>query len=134
MHEMALVRQVVDAVVEQAEAADVAEVRAVYLMIGEGRDIVEDYFESLFQFLARGTVAEHAEIVLYRVPYMVRCKQCGQIFHVKIFDRSTWGCPSCQAYQDYTLVSGMEFLISKIEVAAAEAGHNRIEQEERASA
>lgn len=105
--------------------------RAVYLMIGEGRDIVEDYFESLFQFLARGTVAEHAEIVLYRVPYMVRCKQCGQIFHVKIFDRSTWGCPSCQAYQE---VSGMEFVISRIEVAAAKAGLDGIEQEERASA
>lgn len=121
MHEMALVRDVVDIVVEKAEEAQVSEVSAVHLIIGEGRDIVEDYFESLFQFLARDTVAEHAEIVLYRVPYLVRCNQCGFVFHLKIFDRDTWDCPSCKAHRDYKLVSGMEFAVNKIEVVGEAA-------------
>lgn len=130
MHEMALVRNVVDIVVEEAEAAHAAEVRAVHIVIGEGRDVVEDYFESLFQFLARGTVAEHAKVIIYRIPYRVQCNRCGAVFHVNIFDRATWGCPACEAYQNYKLVSGMEFSISKIEAVEA----NPEPQKERATA
>ncbi|QOS68591.1 hydrogenase maturation nickel metallochaperone HypA [Eggerthella guodeyinii] len=120
MHEMALVRNVVDVVLDEAEAAHAAEVRAVHLVIGEGRDVVEEYFESLFQFLARGTVAERAEVIIRRVPYRVQCNRCGAVFHVNVIDRATWACPACEAYQDYTLVSGMEFSISKIEAVERE--------------
>ena len=52
MHEMALVRNVVDIVVEQAEKSGAAEVKTVYLTIGQGRDVVVEYLDGLFQFLA----------------------------------------------------------------------------------
>ncbi len=126
MHEMAFVRNVVDIVVEEADVPDVAEVRAVHIVIGEGRDIVEDFFESLFRYLARGTVAEQAEVILYRTPYMVRCKRCGFIFHVNVFDRESLACPVCKAYREYKLVSGLEFYISKIEVAGKEPSESQI--------
>lgn len=118
MHEMAFVRNVVDIVVDEAEAADAAEISVVHLVIGEGRDIVEDFFQSLFQYLARGTVAEHATVDICRVPYMVKCNRCGAVFHVNVFDDATSVCPGCGTYQDYKLVSGLEFCISRIEAAA----------------
>ena len=117
MHEMSLVRSVVRIVTEEAEAAGAAKVTKVHIVLGEGRDIVVDYFESLFRFLARGTVAESAEIVLHPTPYMARCNACGGEFHLIPIDKRTWTCPNCGAYRDYELVSGMEFYISKIEAA-----------------
>ena len=45
MHEMALVRNVVDIVVEQAEKSGAEEVKTVYLTIGPGRDVVIDYLD-----------------------------------------------------------------------------------------
>ena len=117
MHEMSLVRSVVGIVKEEAEAAGAARVTKVHIVIGEGRDIVVDYFESLFQFLARGTVAENARIVLETRPYTVRGHACGGEFHLSPVDRRTWTCPTCGAYRDYKLVSGMEFYISKIEAS-----------------
>lgn len=117
MHEMSLVRNVVDIVIAEADAAGAAEVTAVHIVIGEGRDIVLDYFEGLFQFLARGTVAEHAEMVVYSKPYMVCCNQCGFTFHLEVCDSEQWHCPQCEAYKDYKLVSGTEFYISKIEAS-----------------
>ena len=72
MHEMALVRNVVDIVVEQAEKSGAAEVKTVYLTIGQGRDVVVEYLDGLFQFLARGTVAEHAELVVQTTPMTVK--------------------------------------------------------------
>lgn len=119
MHEMALVRNVVDIVLEYAEKVEATEVKTVYLTIGYGRDVVEEYMDGLFQFLARGTVAEHAELVISRVPYTVRCNTCGFVFPINVFDQSTWVCPACKTERDYTLNTGREFFISKIEVAGA---------------
>ena len=73
MHEMAMVRSVVDIVLEEAEHAGATEVLGVYLTVGYSRDIVEDVFESMFAWMCRGTVAEGAVLHLTRVPFTVRC-------------------------------------------------------------
>lgn len=117
MHEMALVHGVVDAVLEHAARVGAKEVRAVHLTIGEGRDVVEDFMQGLFSFLARGTVAEHAELAVRRMPYAVRCNQCGTVFPLSVRDSSTWVCPHCGAERDYRLYSGMEFMINEIQIA-----------------
>lgn len=116
MHEMALVRDVVDIVVEKAQEAQVSKVTAVHIAIGEGRDVVEDLFEGLFQHLAKGTVAEDAEIIIYTIPLLAKCNQCGFAFHINVFDESSWTCPNCKTHKDYELINGMEFHVSNIEV------------------
>ena len=67
--------------------------------------------------MARGTAAEHAQLVIRRVPYTVRCNQCGEIFPINVRDSSTWVCPQCEAVKDYRLFSGMEFMIDSISVS-----------------
>lgn len=126
MHEMAYVRDVVDAVNATAREAGAKRVGAVYLTIGMSRDIVEDYFQGLFTWLARGTAAEGAEVVIRRLPLTVRCNQCGTVFPLNSRDSSTWACPCCHAARDYKLHTGMEFRIDKILVAVdAETGRAR---------
>lgn len=116
MHEMALVHGVVDAVLEHAEEVGASKVEAVHLTIGEGRDVVEDFMQGLFSFLARGTAAERAKLVVRRVPYAVRCNRCGVVFPLNVRDSSTWTCPHCGAERDYRLYSGMEFMIDEIRI------------------
>lgn len=118
MHEMSLVRNVVDIVVAQCTEAGVAEVKTVNLVIGEARDIVEDLFEGLFRHFARGTVAEGAHICITRVPLTVRCDACGTVFPLDVCDESTWVCPACGTARSYRVNSGMEFAISSIEVVS----------------
>lgn len=115
MHEMSLVRNIVQIVKEEAEAANAGKITAVHLVVGEGRDIVEHLLQSMFQYFARGTVMEDAKVVLEHIPYMVRCNQCQTEFHLEIMRPEKWRCPNCGAYKDYTLVSGNEFYISRIE-------------------
>lgn len=115
MHEMALVRNIVEIVKDEADAAGAKEVTSVHIVLGEGRDIVVDLFEGLFQFLARDSVAENATIELEHVPYEAQCNQCGEVFHVAFNERDAPVCPKCGAERDYKLVGGMEFYISKIE-------------------
>lgn len=120
MHEMSLVRNILALVKEEAEAAHAAKITAVHLVVGEGRDIVEDLVQSMFRFLARGSVAEDAAVILHYVPYKVRCNQCQTEFHLEIMRPEKWACPNCHAYKDYALVSGREFYISRIEAQRQE--------------
>lgn len=115
MHELAMVRSVVDIVLEEAEHAGATEVLGVYLTVGYSRDIVEDVFESMFAWMCRGTVAEGAVLHLTRVPFTVRCEECGRIFPVNTRCRDTPRCPQCGA-SHYRLHSGMEFYVNDIEV------------------
>lgn len=120
MHEMALMRTVVDTVLDYANGVDAREVKTVYLTVGFNRDVVEEYMDSMFAFLARGTIAEHAELVVRRTPYTVKCNQCARVFHLNVYDESTWVCPRCGAVRDYKLHSGLEFAINNIEVVLPE--------------
>lgn len=115
MHEMSLVRPLIQIIQEEAEAAGVEQVTAVHLVIGEGRDIVLHLLESMFQFMARGTVAENAKVIVQHVPYMVKCNQCGTEFHLDVIQPEKWFCPNCHAHKDYKQISGNEFYISKLE-------------------
>lgn len=123
MHEMTLMRTVVDTVLDYASDVEATEVKTVYMTIGMGRDVVEAYMDSMFAWLARGTIAEHAELVVHRTPYMVRCNQCGRVFHIDVYDDGTWQCPSCGVVRDYKLHSGMEFTINNIEVVLPEGAN-----------
>lgn len=120
MHEMAFTRNAVDVVLKEAESKNATEVTAVYLTIGYVRDIVEDLFEGLFKHLARGTVAEHAEIVINRVPLTVKCNDCGEIYHIDVFDESTWPCVNC-GVKSYKIYTGMEFFISRIDIVSKDS-------------
>ena len=120
MHEMSLVRPLIQIIKEEAEAAGVKKITAVHLVIGEGRDIVIHLLESMFQFMARGTVAENAKVVVQHIPYMVKCNQCQTEFHLEVMQPEKWACPHCGAYKDYKQVSGNEFYISKLEASCAE--------------
>ena len=116
MHEMALVRNVLDIVLTQCEVHPTTAVRAIHLTIGELRDVIDEYIPGLFAHIARGTVAEHAEIVIHRMPYQVQCNHCKALFKPDLRDASTWVCPTCGTERDYRPYSGTEFRIDRIVV------------------
>ncbi len=116
MHEMSLIRPAVDLVLQECAGKNVAEVRAVHLTVGVMRDVIEDYMEGLFRYLARGTVAEHARLVITRAPLVVICNECGTPFPVNTRDEATQVCPHCHTRKNYRFYSGNEFRVDRIEV------------------
>ena len=118
MHEMALMEQVVDIVVEEAQRQGAARVSVVHLTFGELTDVIVDLVPGLFEYLTRGTIAEGAEVVIKRVPAYVQCRVCNEAWHIDVRDQSSWTCPRCGAHKKYRLISGREFRIDSIEVEA----------------
>lgn len=116
MHEMSLLRDAVDIVLESVEGSDIAAVTKVTLAIGDMRDVVEEYVPGLFERLTRGTVAEGSEVQIIHVPITMRCNECGFAFPIDLNDESTWKCPGCGAFKQFRLVNGNEFMVKSIEV------------------
>ena len=134
MHEMGLVRDVVDVVLKTAESADARQVTRVCLTIGYGRDMIEDLMQGLFRYLARGTIAEGAVLEITRIPVTVRCNGCGTVFPINLHLESTWTCPCCGDRLNYVVQTGMEFMIDGIEVQSknpARHDHDGVEPEGR---
>lgn len=116
MHEMTLIRSVIDVVVKECEKRNVTSVRAVHLAVGEARDIVSELVPGYFEYFARDTIAAGAEITITKVPVTVMCKGCGNVFRINTRDPKTWRCPRCGDFQNYTLNTGNEFTILSIDV------------------
>lgn len=116
MHELSYTRSIVDAVVSSAENAGAHRVKSVYLVIGELRDIVDDLFRGCFEYLARGTIASGAKVVIDKVPLTLCCRRCGTMFCADAISSQEIACPRC-AEQDYAVSNGLEFFIDRIEVA-----------------
>lgn len=115
MHELGYTRDVVDTVVQAAQMSNAHEVRAVYLNIGEVRDIVDELFRKCFAYLSRDTIAKNSDVVIDRIPLVMCCRKCGRTFHADPYAGEV-SCPHC-GEKDYEILSGMEFSIDHIEVA-----------------
>lgn len=114
MHEMGVTRSLVETVAKHAEQAGADGVHTVYLRIGFARDIVDELLDNCFGWMARGTICEGAQLVIERIPFTVRCNHCGEVYHLDVQNEDSWPCPFCGT-RDYTLQSGMEFMITGIE-------------------
>ncbi len=115
MHETGVCRSIVDTVERYALMGHAKKVKSVDIVLGEVHDIVPEILVGAFEWMCRDTVAEGAVMNIERVPFTVKCAQCGEVFRLDSHDESTWVCPTCHA-RDYHLHTGREFQIKSIEV------------------
>lgn len=117
MHEMALVGNIVDIVVEHAQVAQAKEVISVKLRVGELRDIVDDIMEKCFRYVARGSVAENARLAIEKVPLVICCNECNTTIHMQLHTAQTSQtiCTKC-GKSNFKIIQGKEFYIEDIEI------------------
>ncbi|MEL1133679.1 hydrogenase maturation nickel metallochaperone HypA [Desulfitobacterium sp. THU1] len=113
MHEMAITENVVEIVLKHAELAGAKKVVHVRLKIGEIRDIIHDMMEKCFRYIARGTIADEAELEIIKIPLVVRCVECGKENQDYVGNYADMKCNHCGS-NNLELVSGNEFFIEDI--------------------
>lgn len=110
MHELAIMKNVISIVESEAQKGEFTRVIAIKLRIGAASGIVHRCMSDFFPIASRGTIAENAELRMEAIAVTVHCNSCG-------FEGAPSGavCQSCGG-EDYTLVTGREFLVDSIEV------------------
>ena len=108
MHELALAQAVLDVV---AEHAGERPVERVEVRVGALRQVVPESLAFCFEAVARGTVAEGAELAIEHVPARISCR-CGADAELEAFPLA---CPACGSLE-VSLTGGEEFLVESLEV------------------
>jgi hydrogenase nickel incorporation protein HypA/HybF len=89
MHETALAKRILDAVIARAQGARVTRVRGV---VAEDEALSHEALEFHFTAHARGTLAEGAVLELELRHLSARCVACAQVF---LPEHHTPSCPRC---------------------------------------
>lgn len=110
MHEVSLCRQLAAAV---TRATGPRAVDAVYVTVGQLRQVVPEALQHAWGFVVRGTPLEHARLHLEPVPAVLRCSDCGA--ERRLGPELGFDCRGCGS--DRTrLVSGEEFVLTAVDV------------------
>jgi hydrogenase nickel insertion protein HypA len=115
MHELPITESILKIVLKHAQMNNASQVLTVHLQIGKLSDIEDEWIQRYFDYLSKGTIAEGAKLKIERMPAMVKCNSCSNIYEADIQKMGNLTCPACGETKG-TLVSGREYHIKDMEV------------------
>jgi hydrogenase nickel incorporation protein HypA/HybF len=92
MHEVSLMKNLLDVVVNTAEKEGAKSIDLIHLRIGEISGVNIDSLRFAFEILSRETVAAGAKLECEKVLLAGRCMDCGEDFRPNDL---VFRCPSC---------------------------------------
>jgi hydrogenase nickel incorporation protein HypA/HybF len=114
MHELSVMQNILDIVVEFANKHKAKKVTAINLTVGDMSDLIPEWMQNYFDFVSKDTIADRAVLNIERIPAVLKCKSCG---HEYVISRGNWQfiCPKCES-AEIELLSGREFTVKSIEI------------------
>ena len=112
MHELSIVESFISVAIEHAEKENAERIVRINLVVGEMTGVVKEAVEFYFSFLAKDTLASHAEIDFKQVKTRLRCRDCGELFNP---DNMNYLCPKCGS-EKVDIVGGRELYVESIEI------------------
>lgn len=110
MHELSIAKNIVEIIKESVEEQDLSSIEKVILKVGELSGVVPDSLQFSLEAISTGTELESARYEMKRIPFTIKCKDCGK---ESANELGIVKCPSCGS-KDTEVVSGNELLISEI--------------------
>ena len=114
MHETALALSILDVVVEKCREAGGHTVDEVRLRIGFAAGVMPEALSFAFDAAKATTVAEHAKLVIERVPVSGICTECKKEFTVSEV-QYVFSCPTCNS-KFIDIKTGREMEIVDMEI------------------
>ena len=111
MHEVSLMKSMVDILDEEIRSSEVGEVKIIHLEVGKLRYIVPEILVSCFERLPKNEKLKTARINLEILPVKLRCKKC---FEETLPEGERFACCKCSS-NDFDIIQGNEFRIKAIE-------------------
>ncbi len=111
MHELSIAQAIVDVA---ARNAGESRVTAVYVKVGNLRQVVPSALEFSFELCAHGTMVEGATLELEQVPVGVTCRSCGSGSEPDGFPLACAACGDLAV----DVVQGEELQVQSLELEA----------------
>jgi len=114
MHELAIMENVLDIVLDFGKQNHAKEIRQVNLVAGSLSGIIPHWAELFFRMIAKGTAAQEAKLSFRVTPARITCRSCGQSTEFTSAEMC-FCCGDCGS-DEVALAAGKEFHIDSIEV------------------
>ena len=114
MHELPITEDILKIALTHGERNGAKRIVRVNLDIGELTDLIDEWIQRYFEYLAKGSIASEARLIIERVPITVMCGQCNKPFVVDK-KKLDFNCPVC-GQKATDLVRGREFTVKSIEI------------------
>jgi hydrogenase nickel incorporation protein HypA/HybF len=112
MHELSLAEGVLHLIEDAARRQAFSKVTTVWLEIGQLAGVEAEAMRFCFDAVARGSVAEGAQLEIIATPGSGRCLECSaSVVLSEVFD----ACPQCGA-QPVQVTGGTEMRVKELEV------------------
>lgn len=112
MHEVSIMESILALVEPRAREAGATRIVRITLDVGALSGVAPEALEFAFQALTPGTLAEHAELAIRRIPVRCFCTTCQREFEPKgLF----YECPEC-GEPSAEIVAGRELNIASVEI------------------
>ncbi|HOC60543.1 MAG: hydrogenase maturation nickel metallochaperone HypA [Syntrophaceae bacterium] len=115
MHELPVMKSILDIVLTQAQKHHVLKIRVIHLEVGMLSDLEAEWMQRYFDYLSRGTVAENAELKIRWIPVVFKCQACGTSMEADKKRLQDIVCTVCGNKQ-MDLIAGREYYIKNMEV------------------
>ncbi|MFP4483082.1 MAG: hydrogenase maturation nickel metallochaperone HypA, partial [Thermovirgaceae bacterium] len=118
MHELSMVESLIEELLKLQEQHGWCRINAVYLRVGEMRQVIPEIMHFAFDITIRETALEGSQLFLEEVPLKKKCKACGHVWTEG--DEALFLCENCGS-ADVELLEGMELEIESLEVEETDA-------------
>lgn len=112
MHELSVTQSLLEIALRHAASAGASRINTLYLVIGQLSTIVDDSVQFYWDFVAKDTLAEGAQLEFRRIPARFNCLDCVREYTPTDEDLA---CPACGGVR-VKLLSGDEFRLEAIDV------------------
>jgi hydrogenase nickel incorporation protein HypA/HybF len=109
MHELSLTQNLLEVALKNAAGKRIIHVN---LLIGEFSDEREEAIQFYWNDLAKGTLAERADLLFRSVDAVMQCLECESVFHP---EEEAGFCPQCQSHR-LKLLSGDDVKLESLDV------------------
>ena len=113
MHELGLTQSILEIALDNAAKNGAGRILKVRVVAGDLTGVIDESLCFYFDYLARGTAADGAELVVEHPPAVIKCAACGE--ESRIAAEQVCSCPQCEALT-VELLSGREFYVDSIEI------------------
>lgn len=117
MHELAICQALISQVETIAAERNASGVHLILVGIGPLSGVEAQLLKNAYSVASAGTIAEQAELVIEKLPVIVKCDVCGSESEAQV---NKLICKACGNWRT-DLLSGDEMLLMSVELDAAES-------------
>ena len=112
MHEIGVVRQMCNTVMEFAAENQIQSVSEIVVEIGELSLIIPKYVEDVYPLVVEDTMLKDPKLIIEEIPGLAECDECDEIFNVV---EHKGYCPNCGSFEK-TVLTGKDFNIKEVHI------------------